>query len=1140
MTLDPNAAQRRAADPRATVWVAASAGTGKTKVLTDRVLTLLLAGTPSHKILCLTFTKAAAAEMATRLAEILGDWTRIDDDALDRALTDLLGRPPTPDETSRARRLFARVIDTPGGMRIETIHAFCQSVLRRFPVEAGLAPHFQVMDERAAAELMLAAREHLLTTARAGVDPALAAALSVVTGRVHESQFPDLMAALSSERGRLRRLLNRHDDGPRAAGERLRRHLGLRPDETPRSVLATACADDALDVLGLRLAASGLRQGSKADIGRGDVLAAWLAADPATRVRRFEAYKALFLTTEDAIKAQRNIVTQGAARAAPGSDTVLMAEAARVHGVVHKLRAARIAEGTDALLVLGSALLAAYERAKEARALLDYDDLILTTRDLLRQPGVAPWVLFKLDGGLDHLLVDEAQDTNPEQWEVIDLLSSDFHAGKGAAETIRTVFAVGDAKQSIYSFQRADPQGFVRKMAAYRDRVAAVGGRWDEVPLTVSFRSSRAVLAAVDAVFAADEARSGVALDGRPIHHDVWRDKAAGRVELWTPIAPRDEDPPAAWKPPLERRTGAGARTRLAALVAARIRAMLDGERLESRGRPIRPGDIMVLVPRRGGFVDDLVRELKRRDVPVAGADRMRLTEQMAVMDLMALGDFLLLPEDDLTLACLLKSPLVGLGENDLFSLAHGREGTLWDELGRRPEHAPARRLLADLLARVDFVPPFELYARLLGEGGGRRRLIARLGREADDPIDEFLNLAAAHERDHVASLQGFLHWLRAGAVEVKRDLDSESGDAVRVMTVHGAKGLQAPVVFLPDTLQTPQSRPVLLWDTADDGDLLVWSPTKGGDDPVAARRRAAVARAQEEERRRLLYVAMTRAEDRLYVCGWAGKRAPPAGCWHDLVKAGLTAAGQRAEDPFLAASPDYDGGSVWRITAPQLETPRDAIASDPPGPTRAAPDWLFASPPEEPDPPRPLVPSRPDDDPPVRAPLAGGGQAAAYRRGRLIHRLLQVLPDLPAEHRRAAARRIVDPALREFGPESPDSLIGETLAVLDHPDLAPLFGPGSRSEVPLAGRIGGRAVAARVDRLLVTDDAVLVIDYKTNRPPPRAPEDTATVYLRQMAAYRALLRAIWPDRPVRCHLLWTDGPRLMVLGDDLLDRHVP
>jgi ATP-dependent helicase/nuclease subunit A len=1159
--------QQIAADPVTSAWVEASAGSGKTKVLTDRVLRLMLAGVAPARILCITFTRAAAAEMNLRIAAQLGRWATFDDAALAAALAGLLGRPPEPATLQLARRLFAAVLDVPGGMKIMTIHAFCQSVLRRFPLEAGVAPHFEVMQDSDAREMLEDAQAEILAEAQREASP-LAGALAELTARVHETRFADLLDDLTFARARLAAGLRAHG-GPQGLAAAVRVRLGIEPGVGEADIVAVACADGAFDELGLRRAAMALEHGARTDQRHATIVAGWLAGDVAERIARFDEWRSVFFTQKGSVRA--SLASKGAREHDPSVDDVLGAEAARLDAVENRRRKAILADATAALIEVGAALLDSYRRHKAARALLDYDDLILLVSGLLRDVGAA-WVLFKLDGGIDHVLVDEAQDTNPEQWAVVEALVDEYFAGRSAGDEraeetgmpARTVFAVGDVKQSIYSFQGAAPRQFGIVRALLHDRARAAERRWADVPLNVSFRSTPAVLQAVDALFADPAARAGVILDAvgdGTVEHLARRAREAGRVEMWQPLEPDEDTVTEAWKPPVERVGADPPRARLARLLARRIAGWVGSEMLEARGRPMQPGDIMVLVRRRGPFVADLVRALKECDVPVAGVDRMVLTEQLAVMDLVALGRFLLLPQDDLTLATVLKGPLVGLDEEALFSLAWRRDGDLWSALrarvGREPADSPIRRAhdyLAGLLDRVDFERPYELYAALLN-AGGRRRILARLGVDAADPLDEFLALAQAYERTNTPSLQGFLHWLEAGEAEIKRDLEA-GGGAVRVMTVHGAKGLEAPVVILADTLQKPRSTATLFWpdaatdaadaDDAPDGDVPLWVPRAGLADDVAVAARDGAARAQDEEYRRLLYVAMTRAEDRLYVCGWQTKNAPPDDCWYNLIRNALEPVGQAVEDPFLAADPEDIDPSVLRLDNAQQEdapAPSEAIARTP----EPLPGWAGTPPPPEPYPPRPLAPSQPDDaEPPLRSPVgAAPDDALRFRRGTIIHRLLQALPDLPEAARAdAAARYLARPAL-DLDPAQQRQIADEVLAVMTDPAFAALFGPDSLAEVPLTGLVAdsdGRPqiVSGQLDRLVVADGTVTVVDYKTNRPPPRSADAVPDIYRRQMAAYRALLTAIYPGLAVRCCLLWTDGPDLMALDDAMLDGFAP
>jgi ATP-dependent helicase/nuclease subunit A len=1144
-------AQRRAADPGHSAWVAASAGSGKTKVLTDRVLNFLLGGTAPHRILCITFTKAAAAEMSIRLGDRLRLWATQGDDAVARSLAELTGDVVHPEDeiVGRARQLFARVLDAPGGLKIQTIHSFCQSLLGRFPLEAGVVPHFELLDERGEADLLAEAREAVLLAAREGGDATLAAALAEATRHTQEQGFAELMGDLLCERGKLKRLLAA--GGPDAARRRLAATLGVAEAATREAVLVAACADAAFDPVPLRRAAGALLGGSDKEQERGNIIADWLAAPVARRTAEFDRYLRAFLTDKGEIG--KRLVNKGTEQAHPGTTASLEAEGERLVRACAAMRAAALLAASDALTRLGAAVLKAYEREKHLRAALDFDDLIARARALLERPGVASWVLFKLDGGIDHILVDEAQDTNFDQWAIIRQLTGEFFAGAGArAGAVRTVFAVGDPKQSIFGFQGAQPEAFDEMRGDFAGRIAAGrdGTGADSaavrplatVPLDVSFRSTATVLRAVDAVFGEGGPAADVWLPDPPRRHQASREGHAGLVELW-PLVPRiEKEDEGAWAIPVERDAAVLPRTRLANAIARTIRRWIDqAETLPARGRSIRAGDVMVLVRRRNAFVADLVRALRQEGVPVAGVDRMRLARELAVEDLVALASFLLLPEDDLTLATVLKGPLFGLDDEDLFRLCYARRGTLWDELRGRAGEAPrweaAVAALSELLARADFVPPYELFADLLGAGGGRRAILARLGPEAGDALDEFLALALRFERANVPSLQGFLHWLAAGEIELKRELEQRGRDEVRIMTVHGAKGLQAPVVILPDTTAAPSQMMPLRWTS--DG-LLLWCPNRECDAPVARAAKQAADGLQARELRRLLYVAMTRVEDRLVVAGFQNGRAEPDGCWYRLVEKGLL-----AESAAPVAFVDPLGQEGWAGTALRLEDEQRAaprMRDEEASPEVAAelPDWARDRPKPEPSPPRPLSPSRPLwEDPPARSPLEGeAGAAGGVKRGLLVHRLLQALPELPAAERAEACARYLARAVHGLAPDDQEAIRRETLAVLEHPEFAPLFGPESRAEVPIVGLVGARepiAVAGQIDRLVVLKDEVLIVDYKTLRPPPAAESGIPEAYLRQLGLYVAAVAKVWRDRPVRAALLWTDGPRLMPVSPALL-----
>ncbi len=1160
-----NAEQAEASNPAVSAFVSANAGTGKTKLLIDRLLRLMLprevdtpsghavqAGADPARIQCLTFTKAAAAEMSIRLQRRLGRWVTLDDAALDDELA-ALSVPRTPRTRAAARSLFARVLDLPGGMRIGTIHAFCQSLLRRFPLEAGLSPHFRVVEDADARASLEEAREAVLQNP----EPA---ALDTLAGLVSASGFGGLVSALQGRQERLRDALALPPAELLAA---LRRAAGVTQPDDAAIVAEAADADLSRVADALRVTRA---EGSPGVQDKAARMLAWLSLPAELRAEHWEEWLAELLTAGrprgPTVFANKKLST-----AKPWVLEACVAEAERAASVQDARRALRLAEATAALLALAAPVLRDYDARKDTGAKLDYDDLIGRTSRLLLDPGAA-WVLYKLDGGLDHLLLDEVQDTSPAQWKIADSLATDFFAGEGAERdtpagrpangaaepeagpAARTVFAVGDSKQSIYSFQGADPEQFDHWRGVFRDRVRAGQREWRDTTLDVSFRSTTPVLALVDAVFADPTNTPGVT-STREQPHVAHRLGQAGCVELW-PLAPVPEDAVAEpWAAPSRNAGLVSAPQLLANELAAWIAGQIATARLDSKGRRLHAGDILVLVRRRNDFARALVRALKTRGVAVAGLDRLVLTDQPAVQDLMALCDALLLPEDDLTLACVLTSPLGGVSDDSLMRLAAERRGSLWRTLRERaPEQddwKAAWAFLSALAARADFAGPHALLAEALGPLGGRARLFARLGPEAAEPVDELLGAALAYGRAHPPSLQGFLHWLRQSGAEVKRQAE-EAGDAVRIMTVHGAKGLQAPLVLLPDTTSLPPDDGALAWtrDPLSGIELPLWAPRKDFHCAALQQVRDDGAAARTAEYNRLLYVALTRAEDRLVVCGWQGRRDADPSCWYHLVKRGLQSL-QPAATPFRAWAGEFlVHDSPQRAAVPAASDPAAAAGTAPPAWLGQAPDWRPHAPPPEPSLPRPLAPSRPEGvafgpvpraASPLRQVTPGGDR---FRRGTLMHTLLQHLPTLPPETREAAALRHVSGAARDLTPAEAAALVREALAVMATPALAALFGLGSVAEQPLTGLVANLVVSGRVDRMAVLDDRVLVADFKTGHDAPPDVADTPVPYLRQMAAYRAVLRLIWDGRPVVCALVWTRGPTVTVLPDWLLDRHAP
>jgi ATP-dependent helicase/nuclease subunit A len=1127
------AAQARASDPKTSAWVSANAGSGKTHVLTQRVLRLLLGGAPPARVLCLTFTKAAAANMAERVFKELARWTRLSDERLSAAIAEAGAAQPDAARLAFARRLFARAVETPGGLKIQTIHAFCERLLHLFPFEANVAAGFRVIEERDSARLLAQARDEALTAQLAGPDDERRfAALAREAGM---DGFDKLLREALGMRGPIADAVGYWGDVPRYGGA-LAGRLGLAPGKD-----AAAIEGDMLAGLGGREnwanIAAQLDLGGKND----NDLAAKLreACQAPAHEAALDAYLSVFFTKDDRLRggAERRIVSKPLEARFPGLLARLRVEQDRLVALAEKRKAAQTLDRSLVLIDLVHAILAAYGRLKAKRGLLDFEDLIERTLALLTRSDAA-WVLYKLDSGVDHILVDEAQDTSKEQWEILKRLAEDFTSGKGAREAIRTFFAVGDEKQSIYSFQGAAPKMFAEMRREFARRHLGARLEFAEVPLHLSFRSAPKVLEGVDRIFGVPQTWSGMADDEKPPPHEAFRVALPGLVEIWSPVEGASEAASDNWLTPLDAPSSEDPAVQLARRIAGVIADWLSpgsAERVhDAQGvpRPIAPGDIMILVRSRGAFFEAMIRALKEAGVKAAGADRLALSDHIATMDLVSAGRAALLPQDDLALACVLKSPLLGLDDDDLIALAPRREGSLAQALGAASGErlAEVRRRLEVWRERARDLTPFAFYARLLGEDGGRRALLSRLGPEAGDAIDEFLSLALAHQRDGPPSLINFLDEIEGADVSVKRDMEA-SGDAVRVMTVHAAKGLEASIVFLPDTCSAPSGRHdprLFALDGSGPGDppLVAWSPRAASDPPIVAQARGEARAAAAGENRRLLYVAMTRAAERLIIAGFHGPRGKAGDCWHDMALAGL----ERAT--VAVASPWSANEQIWRlgVAAREAGGARPVAAKT----LEAEKPWLRVSATPE-RAPLPLNPSR------ALAALAapiGAKRNSLIEAGRISHSLLQHLPEVPAE-RRDAGRRFLAERGAGLPVDQREAILERVLALIDDPRLAALFGANSRAEVAVAANLSRPGLApapfiGRIDRVAVGEDGVLLADFKSGAPRGGA---TPAPYIAQLALYRAALAPLYPELPLRAFLVWLDRPDIVEIDPGALDE---
>ncbi len=1094
--------QVQSADPRASTWLSANAGSGKTRVLTDRVARLLLNEVEPQRILCLTYTKAAASEMQNRLFRRLGAWAMLEDGKLRHELQALgIEDGVSAEVLIKARRLFARAIETPGGLRIQTIHSFCATLLRRFPLEADVSPQFTELDDRAATLL----RDEIIEEMADTLAP------DVITALAHEYTGEDF-AGLAQDVAAKRANFNPPLDHAACC-----QMFGLDPALTESALLNSVLlgGESAL----LAEAAAILAGGSANDAKLGVRLAA-LPADLHSLTALADLEGALLFGISKVEGKSHTAKLDGLATKATAPKLAHLQDRLNALGLrVESARAQRIglqsARRTAILHAFAAVFLPEYAARKQARGALDFDDLIMRAKALLTDPAVAQWVLFRLDGGIDHILVDEAQDTSPDQWRVIELLAQEFTSGQGARDVERTIFVVGDQKQSIYSFQGADVSAFSAMRETFAARLASVGAPFQRMELEHSFRSSPAILRLVDLTFGP---RYHENLGGASTHLAFW-DQMPGRIELWPPIASSTKPDPEDWADPVDLISEEHHAAQLARQIAERIRQMIDGgAQIPDNGavRPVHAGDFLILVRRRAALFQEVIRACKAAGLPIAGADRLKLGGELAVKDLASLLAFLATPEDDLALAEALRSPLLGWTEKQLFQLAQGRKGFLWEALRRAQDQHPATMaILNDLRNQADFLRPFDLIERALTRHDGRRKLLARLGDEAEDGIDELLSQALAFERNDVPSLTGFLTWLQTDDVEVKRQADA-AGARIRVMTVHGAKGLEAPIVILPDTADQRLSDKDELFRIA--GNQIAWrTPADASPPAVQAARQAQKAKALAESKR-LLYVALTRAQSMLIVAaaGDLASQKPkkddadrePA--WYDMVAAGLEALGA---EPAEAGRLVYQSAN-WPTDPGQrtVTIPAEIVL----------PDWAARPAPKVPDATQILSPSNLGGAKVLPGDYDGETDAAKLR-GTLLHLLLEHLPKAGPEDWHDLCAALLPAEADRIG------LLTEAQAVLQ--THANLFAEPALTEVAITARLGDAPMLGTIDRLVLRPDSVLALDFKSNSLIPQSAAGVPEGLLRQLGAYSTALQQIYPDKRVEMAILWTKSAVLMPVG---------
>jgi len=845
------------ANPSDNVWVQANAGTGKTSVLVGRLLRILFRSddVKNSGILCLTYTNAGAGEMRNRILAALRDWAVASDEELREWLDGIaLHKPVTDADIAHARSVFFWYIDNPDALKIKTIHGFCEEILHRFPIEAGISPAWTLVSDMNQRVLLQDTFDRLLVASDLDTNKYshVNDAFEHIVNKISEQKIPDLLKTLSEQYKHFFQVEN--IEQYRKYFIDTVRHF-LEVNTAPKMEIPVAELQRIIDLLDVEI---NVKKEPAAYLK--NVLN--LTKQYIDKTIDFEKYKTAYLTRDGT--PNKNVQRKG----------FLVTEQERVHRIDQYNMNMVVFNDTVALFDLSAAFADIYHELKSQRNLLDFEDLILYTRRLFMKPDMMGWVLSQLDLSLSHILLDEAQDTSPLHWDVLRMLIGDFFVGGDTENHQHSLFVVGDTKQSIYGFQGADSRAFATSREEIIRQIKANLRTINEGSLTQSFRSLSSILYTVDAFFGDADV---VEKTGFHNNSHKWVRDGDGLVELHGLVSGRDEDMDV---------------STYISLVADKIKSIVDAGKYSAR-------DIMVLVQRRNPMVVPLVTALKRRGIEVAGSDRVILPVFPAVRDLMNLVRFCLNVADDYSLCCVLKSPIYRLSEADIFKLCEIKNKTDIKDSGAVP--MTVFEVLADVKPKLyerlkqmvemaTIMGPYSFFSAVL-DSGVRHDFISALGPQVIDPLEEFMTICLSYERTQPGTLRHFLKWFITGGSEIKRDINASSG--VRVATVHGSKGLEAPVVILIDTTRVPSGDDILsivpeIWPRGVKIDKSVPLPWLWTAHAVPSERFGVAKDTRMADRfaeyYRLLYVAMTRARDELYIYGYTPDKNANEKSWHSLL----------------------------------------------------------------------------------------------------------------------------------------------------------------------------------------------------------------------------------------------------------------
>lgn len=1122
--------QNKASDPQYSIWTSASAGSGKTTVLVKRLLRMLLNNIEPSKILCITFTNTGAAEMKNRINEKLASWTVMDDGELKKEIIKLDEKDNIEQKLKTARTLFAKILDNSNDFKILTIHSFCQQIIKRFPLEANIVPNFQILDEISSLELLMQAEKELLKSNNEEIKKSI----QYIFTYINEDQFIELLKQAINQKDNLLYIKSKFytiqgiiDELQKIFKIDNKKELENIEDEFYENTDFTI-----------------INQGIKDSLNNSDNKFNNKFIKIITEYQKDKDliydYINCFLTTDGKITSR--LLSKDMQKVFPELHDFILKEAERSYQTKEYINNLTNFEFTSAFLNITYYIFEIYSFLKKQKGCLDYSDLIFETNKLLSnskfnnldgENAFSSWINYKLDEGIDHILIDEAQDTSPLQWDIVRSITTEFFSGQGQkGELDRTIFVVGDEKQSIFSFQGAEPDIFNLTLKDYKYKIEQCGKKFDNIFLNTSFRSLKSVLNVVDEVFAEPYRKNAITKLVDKITHKVAREESAGKVEIWPLVEEKDieqektekveKNTPLDWQINYTEKIEKSNKQKLAETIANEVYDWFkNGKTICDRklkcSRKLKYSDIMILVRSRDkDFINYLVRQFNKKHIPTMGNDKFDLLNNIISQDIISLLKFLIFNEDDLVLANIVKSPFLNLDEEDLYTLCdykNENQCSLWTAFQNIEKYKNQKIFLEDIIEKSKNTSIYELLLYIFEVQNTKKLFKQRFQYIADEILNEFLNLANEYEKTHNNStILNFISFLENTDLEIKRDMEQKT-DEIKILTVHASKGLESPIVILPDTNHTTK--------TIQRIDEILRYKEEGNDYyiPMIQKEKTilieeikdSMKNKIEEEYLRLLYVAMTRAENELYICDYKRKGESKENCWYSILLNTI----QNNKDVKIRHSKNIEGDILYigdqdnycNILAScnnqqknykiEEEKINEIIAT-------------FSQNKEKTNEIKIINPSIYYQENAIKTPIQNSEN---LENGKLVHKLLEILPNLDS----GEWQDIIDIYLRNSN--NKEKITNIVLNILNNQEFNFLFSKNSKAEVPIFAKIDGNIISGKIDRLSIIDDTVYIVDYKnTNTLYNTIPEK----YKIQLNLYKKVLEKIYTDKKIKCYILWT------------------